>query len=592
LDPARGTAVQLASLVSDLRQPLRAWARSLRRRSAWDLAPGLGNLRGYDHSHLRVDIVVGVTVASVAVPAGLGMGELAGLSPVAGLYATLLPLAAYVLWGSSRQLVVGPEGALAALTAATIAPLAAGDPARYAMLAATLALLIGAILAVSSLLRLGFMADLLGKPVLLGYINGTALLIIASQLGKLFGVPIEADDFFPTLWEVVSEIGDADTGTVVLSAALLALVLGLRAISPRIPGSLVCVAVATAASELFDFSEHGIAVVGPIAGGLPQIAAPDASFGDLTTLALPAAGLALVAFADTVATARSYAARNGYEVDANRELAGLAGANVSAGLTGAFAVSSSGSRTALADASGGTSQVVSLVAAGVVALFAAFATGLVEPLPKAALGVVVVAAALSLFNLGGIWRLRRVRAAETGLAVVALVGVLLFGVLSGLVIAAALSAGVFVYRSIRPHDAVLGSDPDIDGYHDVTRSAAPQTVPGLIVYRFDASIYFPNALYFRDQVRALIAAADPPPRWFMLNAEAVTYVDATAIDMLRDLQAELAEAGIVFAIARAKGMLRDVFASTGLDSVVGAENFHPSVRAGVAAFRERGLAAL
>jgi sulfate permease, SulP family len=567
-----------------LRERLAAHLRGRVPDSPWDVVPGLADLRRYERAQLRTDVIAGVTIAAVAVPAGLGMGELAGLTAVAGLYATLLPLAAYSLFGSSRQLVVGPEGALAALTAATLAPLAAGDPARYAALAAMLALLVGGILVVSSLLRLGFMADFLGKPVLIGYINGIALIIIASQLGKLFGLDIESDDFFPTLEEFFRELGKSHWSTVLLSAGLLALIFVLRRVVPMVPATLVAVVVAGVLSELFDFEGRGIAVVGDIAAGLPDLGLPDVGLDDVTDLALPAVGLALVAFGDTVATARTYAAKNRYEVDANRELAGLGASSIAAGFSQAFPVSASGSRTALNDSSGGSSQVVCLIAAAIVAVIAAVATPLIEPLPKAVLGVVVVAAAIGLLDFHGIVRLRRVRDAEAGLAVAALAGVLVFGVLGGLAFAVALSIGVFVYRSVRPHDAVLGSADDVDRYVDVERVPVAHVVPGLIVYRFDAPLYFPNALYFRDQVRELVDSADPPPRWLVLNAEAVVYIDSTAVDMLRELQRELADRGIVFAIARAKGMLRDVFDSTGLTRAIGSEHLFPSVRAAVRAF--------
>jgi sulfate permease, SulP family len=567
-----------------LRERLAAHLRGRVPDSPWDVVPGLADLRRYERAQLRTDVIAGVTIAAVAVPAGLGMGELAGLTAVAGLYATLLPLAAYSLFGSSRQLVVGPEGALAALTAATLAPLAAGDPARYAALAAMLALLVGGILVVSSLLRLGFMADFLGKPVLIGYINGIALIIIASQLGKLFGLDIESDDFFPTLEEFFRELGKSHWSTVLLSAGLLALIFVLRRVVPMVPATLVAVVVAGVLSELFDFEGRGIAVVGDIAAGLPDLGLPDVGLDDVTDLALPAVGLALVAFGDTVATARTYAAKNRYEVDANRELAGLGASSIAAGFSQAFPVSASGSRTALNDSSGGSSQVVCLIAAAIVAVIAAVATPLIEPLPKAVLGVVVVAAAIGLLDFHGIVRLRRVRDAEAGLAVAALAGVLVFGVLGGLAFAVALSIGVFVYRSVRPHDAVLGSADDVDRYVDVERVPVAHVVPGLIVYRFDAPLYFPNALYFRDQVRQLVDAADPPPRWFVLNAEALVYIDSTAVDMLRELQRELADRGIVFGIARAKGMLRDVFDSTGLTRAIGSEHLFPSVRAAVQAF--------
>ncbi len=552
--------------------------------TGWALVPGLSDLRSYQRRQWRPDIIAGVTIAAVAIPASLGMGDLAGLSPMAGLYATLLPMAAYCLFGSSRQLIVGPEGATAALTAVTIAPLAAGDPGRYAALAAMLALVLGVLVLLGALLRLGFMADFLSKPVLIGYINGTAIIIIASQLGKLFGVSITSRHPFPTVFELFRKIGGISWQTTLLSAILLGLIFGLRRIAPKVPGTLVAVVIAAIASPLLNLQDHGIAVVGDIAGGLPIPKLPLVPLQDVFHMILPAAGLALVAFADTAANARIYAARHGYEIDPNRELAALGAANIAGGLTSAFPTSSSGSRTALNDNTGGTSQVVALIAAGIVAIVAAVATPLIEPLPTAVLGVVVVASAIGLLDFRSIVRLRRVRTAEAGLAVAAMIGVLTLGILGGLALAIVLSIGVYVYRSIRPHDAILGQSHTIDGYHDIDRIKHAQTVDGLIVYRFDAPLYFPNAGYFRERVLAL-CDTEPKPTWLLLNAEAIVYIDSTAIDTLRQVHGELAEQGITLVIARAKGMLRDVFAATGLTETIGAGNFYPTVTAAVDAYR-------
>lgn len=553
----------------------------------WNLAPGIRELRHYDRSGLRVDLLAALSVTAVAVPASLGMASLAGVSPVAGIYATLLPLALYALFGSSRQTIVGPEGALAALTAATLAPIAAAQSARYVELAALLALMVGVVLLTASLLGLGFMADFLSKPVLLGYINGTALLIISSQLGKLFGLTIAAQSFPDRIREFVRELPDAHWATAALSAVLLALAILLRIYLPRFPGALGVVVIGGLLSVSFDLKSHGIATVGHVAGGLPRISTPQASFADIRRLALPAAGLALVGFGDAIAIGRSFARKRGYEIDANQELAGLAAAQFAAGFSGAMPVGSSGSRTALADEAGGRSRLVALSAAGLVAVVAAFAMPLIEWLPQSVLGVVVVAAAIGLIDVRGVWKLRRVRNAEFWLAVSAFVGVVVFGVLDGIIVAVAISIGVFVYRAIRPHDAVLGKLEDVDGYHDIGRAPTAQTMPGLVVYRFDAAIFFPNALYFREQVLELVARTSPKPRWVMLNAEAVTYVDATAVDMLLELRRALADDGVLLTVARAKGMLRDVFDSTGVTSAVGSENFFPTVRAGVTAFTRR-----
>lgn len=557
---------------------VRGWLPS----SPWRLVPGLDDLRRYDRrTQLRSDLIAGLTVAAVAIPAGLGMGELAGLSPVAGLYATLLPLAAYCLFGSSRQLIVGPEGTLAALTATTVIPLAAGQPEVIAPLAAALALAVGAVQIAGGLARLGFMADFLSKPVLIGYINGVALIIILSQVGKILGITVGAEGFFPQLWEAIREVGESHWPTVVLSTGLFATFFALRRFVPRVPASLVVVVLAGVTSVALDLGQYGIELVGDIPSGLPGFALPGISFDLWTKLAFAAVGIALVGFADAVATARSYAAKNGYTIDADRELTGLGISNVSAGVTHAFAVGSSGSRTALNDSTGGSSQVAALVAAAIAVVVTAFATPLIEPLPKAVLGVVVITSAMGLIDIRGIAGLRRVLHTEVALALAALLGVLIFDVLGGLLLAIALSIGVYVYRSVRPHDAILASVSDLDGYRDVAEHSDATSVPGLLVYRFDAPLYFANAAFFTDRLRRLVAAVDPKPRWVVLNAEAVTYIDATAVDALRIVRADLAAQGIVFAIARAKAHLRRVFATSGYAAELGEDRLFLSVRAAV-----------
>ena len=410
------------------RAALGSYAHALVPRSLPEAAPGLATLLRYPRSYLRPDLVAGVTVGAVAVPSSLAMAELAGVPVVFGLYGTFLPLAVYALLGTSRQHVVGPDSTLAALTAVTVAPLAMVggevDPARYVALAAALALAMGVMLALAGVFRLGFVADFFGKPVLLGYINGVALIVIASQLGKLLGLSVGADDFFPIVWEAVSELGGANGPTVILSAGLLTAALAVRRFVPAVPPSLVVLASALVVAALVDLDGREIAVVGAVEGGLPSFGLPRVGAHDFLDLVLPAVAFSLVAFADLIATVRTFAQKHGYEVDANRELTAIGGANLIGGLTGAFPVSSSNSRSAVNDSAGARSQAAVLVAAVVVGLFLLFAMPLIEPLPTAALGVIIVVAAAGLINVRPIWRLRRVRSAETALALVAFGGVL------------------------------------------------------------------------------------------------------------------------------------------------------------------------
>ena len=574
----------------DSRAALVSYAHSLVPRSLAEAAPGVAFFLRYPRSYLRSDVVAGVTVGAVAVPSSMAMAELAGLPVVYGLYGTFLPLAVYGLLGTSRQHVVGPDSTLAALTGVTVAPLAMVggevDPARYAALAAALALAMGLLLFLAGALRLGFVADFFGKPVLLGYINGVALIVISTQLGKLLGISVGADDFFAIVREVFSELGDANGPTVLLSAGLLAAAVATRRIVPALPPSLVVLALGLLIAALVDLEDHGIAVVGEVAGGLPSFGLPGVGANDFLDLVLPAAAFSLVAFADLIATVRTFAQKHGYEVDANRELTAIGGANLVGGLTGAFPVSSSNSRSAVNDSAGARSQAAVVVAAAVVGIFLLFAMPLIEPLPTAALGVIIVVAAAGLINIRSIWRLRHVRSAEVALALVAFGGVLVFGVVGGVVVAIALSVGVFLYRAARPHDAVLGRIEDIDGYHDVTRWEGAETVPGLLVYRFDAAPFFVNAAYLRERVLELVDASEDV-RWLVLNAEAWTYLDATAIDVLARLQVELEQRGVALCFARLKGRQREIFEETGLTARIGPDRLFPTVRAAVAAFESR-----
>ena len=564
--------------------------RRLLPRSLEEAVPAVRVARLYERSSLRSDLAAGAIVAVVAVPSSLAMGELAGLPVVFGLYATFLPLLGYAVFGSSRHLVVGPDATMATLTAATVAPLAivdgSTDPARYAALAAALALTMGVILVLAGMLRLGFVADFFGKPVLLGYINGIALTIIAGQLGKMFGLDIESDDFFAILNEFVSELDETSGATLLLSAALLVPALVVRRFVRAVPAPVVVLLLGLLLGSVLDVDELDIAIVGDVPQGLPPVGLPDVGLHDYVDLLLPAVALALIVFADGIATVRTFALKHGYDVDANAELRGFGAASVLAGGSSGLPVSGSGSRTAVNDDSGGRTQVMGLTAAVVVGLFLLFLMPLIEPLPKAALGVIVVVAALGLFNVRSVWRLRRIRPAEVGLAVSAFIGVLVLGVVGGIAVAIGLSIGMFLYRAARPHDAVLGKVEDVDGYHDIERSEDAQTHPGLIVYRFDAALFFVNAEYMRQRVLTLVDAGDDVD-WLILNAEAWTYLDATAIDMLEQLHADLAGRGVTVAVARLKGRQREIFLETGLTAKIGADQFFPTVRSALDAFESR-----
>lgn len=552
--------------------------------------PGYSALRRYDRANLRGDLIGGITVGAVAVPSSLAMAELAGLPVQYGLYGTFLPLLIYGILCTSREQVIGPDSTIAALTGVTIVPIAAASgntsPAHLAVLAAALALIMGAILLVAAMLRMGFVADFFGKPVLLGYINGVAITVIAAQLGKLLGISISARDVPGIVAEVVRDLDQANEATVVLSAALLAIALLVRRFARMVPPALVVLALGLLVPVVIDLADHDIATVGEVQGGLPAVGVPWISLAELRDLLLPAAAFSLIAFADLIGTVRLRAQRKGYDVDANRELFALGGANAIGALTGAFPVSSSNSRSAVNDGAGARSQAAILIAAVVVGVFLVVAMPLLEPLPMDALGVIVVVAALGLINIGSIWKLRHVRPTEVTLAVVAFVGVIVFGVMGGVAVAIALSIAVFLQRAARPHDAVLGKVVDVDGFHDVEQHPDAETLPGLVVYRFDAPVFFVNAEYLHLRVRSVVER-HPGVEWLVLNAEAWVYLDATGIDALTTIHDELAAKGIVLGFARLKSRQREIFAETGLLDRVGADHVFPTVGSAVAAFEAR-----
>jgi SulP family sulfate permease len=555
--------------------------------------PGIALLRGYDGKWLRPDLIAGATIFAVVVPQGLAYGELAGVIPVAGLYAAIAGMVAYAVFGGSRQLSVGPESGAAIIVATSLAPFAVGDdPARYAALAGLLALMVGGILIVGGIARIGFMADFLSKPVLAGYIIGAALIVIGSQLGKVFGLSIESENFFAQIAEVVTHLGDAHGLTMVVSALLIVLLLLLKRFLPRVPGALVAVVVATAASVAFGLEARGMAVIGDIAAGLPSPTIPSIALGDIASLVAPAFSLALIVFADGILTARVFAAKHGDEIDANGELIGLGASNVAAGLLQAFPVAASQSRTVVVDSAGGRSQVVGLVATALVIVFLLFLTPLLEPMPLAALGAIIMVAALGLIDIEPIRELYRVRRLEFALAIATLLSVLAIGILQGILVAVVLSLVYVISRISRPHTAVLGTVEGVDGFHEITRGeidrrGSNQASPGILVYRFDGPLFFANAAFLQDEVREVVASADPPLEFVVIDAEAIGDIDVTAAAMLSDLLKELSAAGITLGLARTDRPVREMLSRTGFLQRLGIENLFPTVRTAVAEFRER-----
>ncbi|CDP85788.1 MULTISPECIES: SulP family inorganic anion transporter [Mycolicibacterium] len=556
-------------------------------RASQTWVPGLGQFAGYQRSWLRGDVLAGVTVAAYLVPQVMAYATVAGLPPVAGLWAALAPMAVYAVLGSSRQLSVGPESTTALMTATALAPLAIGDPARYAAMSAVLALLVGVICLAAGLGRLGFLAELLSRPVLVGYMTGVAVIMISGQLGKVTGVDVTGDEFIDQVRSFVTGIGSVQLPTVVLSATVLVLLLVLYRISPRFPGPLVAVLIATAVVWLFSLDDKGIRVVGGIPSGLPNLTLPPVTLTELVTLVVPAIGIAVVAFSDNALTARTFAARKGETVDANAELRALGVCNLTAGVTQGFPVSSSGSRTALGDTVGSRTQLYSLVMLATVLAVMLAGRDLLEHFPMAALGALVVYAALRLIDVAEFRRLARFRRSELLLAVATTAAVLGLGVLYGVLVAITLSLVDALRRIARPHDSVLGYVPGIAGMHDVDDYPEAELIPGLVVYRYDAPLFFANAEDFRERALAAVAEADGPVEWFVLNAEAQVDPDLTAVDALEQLRRELTARGIVFAMARVKSDLRDDLVAAGFVDRVGTDRIFPTLPTAVAAFRNR-----
>ena len=554
------------------------------------VAPGLAQFRGYQRSWLRGDVMAGLTVAAYLIPQGMAYATLAGLPPVAGLWASLLPLVIYAVMGSSRYLSAGPESSTALMTAVALAPLAAGDSGRYATLAAALAGLVGGVCLAAGLLRLGFIADLLSRPVLIGYMAGVALIMVAGQLGKLTGTAVTGDGFVAEVRSLVDALPNVHWPTLALSAAVLAVLVVLARMVPRAPGPFIAVALASAAVAVFSQERHGIGVVGTVPAGLPPVGLSSVPLTDLATLAAASGGVALVAFSDSVLNARVFAARKGETIDANAELRALGLCTMGSAVCHGFPVSSSASRTVLGEMVGARSQMYSLVALSLLMVVMIFAHGLLATFPTAALGAMVVYAAFRLIDIAAFRRLAKFRRSELILALLTALAVLVFGVLYGVLAAVGLSILDLLRRVARPHDSVLGFVPGVAGMHDIEDYPQAQLEPGLLVYRYDAPLFFSNAEDFRTRAIAAVDANPDPVQWFVLNAEANVEVDLTALDAVDQLRHDLTKRGIVFAMARVTWHLREALDAAGLLDKIGEDYIFPTLPTAVQAYRSRRTA--
>ena len=551
-------------------------------------APGIGVLRRYRRSWLRSDVFAGISVVAYMVPQVMAYTALVGVPPVAGLWTALAALIVYAALGSSRVLSVGPESTIALMAGTAIAPLAAGDPDRAVALAAALSLIVGGWCLIGRLARLGVISDLLSQPLLVGYLAGAAVLMVVGQLGKMTGTTVEGDNLVAQLRSFAGVVDDTDVLTLAVGAGTLGLLLLVHVLRPRWPATLIAVAAATVVCVAADLADHGVAVVGAVPTGLPTPGLPDVTWEEFRTLMLAGLGIAVIGYSDCMLIARAFPApvEQGEtareSVDPQQELTALAGVQAAAGLMSGFPVSSSGSRTALAIAARAHTQLYSLVAAAVVLLVLFVAGPLIENLPQASLAAVVFYAASTLVSWQEVVRLARFRTTELLLAITATLGTVLFGVLVGVGVAIALSLAEILLRLARPHEGVLGRVPGLAGMHDVDDYPDAETLPGLVVYRYDAPLFFANVADMRR--RALLAvdqenAARPehPVRWFILNVEANVEVDITAADGLRDLHSDLAARGVRLALARVKTDLRIPLERAGLADLIGQDMLFPTL---------------
>jgi high affinity sulfate transporter 1 len=567
----------------------RAAATSDRRAGVERWLPGLIVLRGYKRSWLPADLVAGIVLAAVLVPVGMGYAEASGLDPVYGLYATIGGLLAYGVFGPSRVLVLGPESSFAPILAAAVVPLAAGDPAQAAGIAAGIAVIVAAIEIGAGLLRVGFVTDLLSSPIRYGYLNGIALTILISQLPKLFGFSTDADGLLEEARAFGAAVAAGDTNSAALAIGLICLVgiLGIRVWQPRIPGILVAVVVATIASAALDLAgRFGVSTVGGLPPGLPVPRLPDIPIMDLDVIAPAAIAIALVSMADTAVLSRSLAKAGGYRVDPDQELVGLGASNAGSALLGGFPISASSSRTPVAMSAGAKSQLTGLVGAAGVAALLVLAPNALSSLPDSVLAAIVIAASLSLVEIARVRRLWALRRSEFAVSIACTLAVAVAGVITGIFISVAIALGLFIWRAWRPYSAVLGRIGGVKGYHDIGRHPEADQVPGLVLFRWDAPLFFANAEMFREAVEDAIEASPTPVRWLVIAAEPVTDIDTTAADVLREIDQSLETAGIELAFAELKGPAKDRLRRYGLFDHVGEHRFYPTVGTAVEGYVE------
>ncbi len=548
--------------------------------------PGLSALRAYQGRWFVKDLTAGVVLATMLAPVGIAYAEASGLPGIFGLYASIAPLLAYAVFGPSRIMVLGPDSSLAAVILGVVLPLSAGDPQRAVALAGAMAIVSGIVCIVAGVARLGFVTELLSKPIRHGYMNGIALTVLVSQLPKLFGFSIKADGPGRSLWAIGEAVlaGRTNWTAFAVGAGALAGILLFKK-RLRMPGVLVAVVGATVIVGAFDLAQRAhVSVLGPLPVGLPSFAIPWITPADIGPVLIGGLAVALVSFADTSVLSRAYAVRTGSKVDPNQEIVGLGAANLAAGLFQGFPISSSSSRTPVAEAAGAKSQLTGVVGAVCVALLLVAAPNLLQNLPNAALAAVVIASAVGLIEITDLVRLFRIERWEFWLSIVCFVGVAVLGAIPGIGLAIAIAVAEFLWAGWRPHSAVLGRTEDIEGFHDIERHPDARQVPGLILFRWDAPLFFANAELFRERVLEIAELSAVPVRWVVVSAAPVTRVDVTAGDALAQLEESLRSAGARLCFAELKDPVKDTLKRFGLFARIGEDAFFPTISAAVDAY--------
>ena len=549
--------------------------------------PGLDMLRRYESSWLRHDIVAGLVMTTMLVPVGIAYAEASGVPGINGLYATIVPLLAYAVFGPSRILVLGPDSALAPVILTVVLPLSAGDPQRAVSVAGMIAIVSGVVCVGAGLARLGFITELLSKPIRHGYMNGIALTVLLSQIPKLFGFSVKAEGPLRQAWGIVEKVlaGNTNTVTLLIGASTLALIFFLKR-WPRVPGILIAVVAATVAVAAFDFAKRwGVSVLGPLPQGLPSPRVPFAHVDDLVPILMGGVAVALVSFADTSVLSRTYAARLRTPVDPNQEMVGLGMANLAAAFFQGFPISSSSSRTPVAEAAGAKTQVTGVVGAIAIAVLLMLGPQLLQNLPHTALAAVVIAAAIGLIEVTDLRRIYRIQRWEFWLSMACFAGVAVFGAVPGIALAIVIAVIEFLWDGWRPHSAVLGSVDRIKGYHDINRYPDARLIPGLVLFRWDAPLFFANAELFHQRTLDAVANSPTPVRWLVVAAEPVTSVDVTASDVVSELDDTLHADGIELCFAEMKDPVKDKLKRFGLFARFVEQTFFATIDEAVSAYR-------